>query len=67
MLTGPVFVIALQRITQAIQEGILRRHLWQLFELIHDGIHHILERLFEIAILLLTTDRAQLQRKLQQL
>ena len=52
---------------QTIPDGIVRRHLRQLFEFVHDGIHHILEWLFEISILLFTVDRVQLQRKLHEL
>ena len=67
MLPGPVFVVTLQRVTQAIPDGIIRCHLRQLLQFIHDGIYHILERLFEIGVLLFAADCAQLQRKLQQL
>ena len=67
MLPGPVFIIALQRVAQAVPDRIIRRHLRQLLQFIHDGIHHILERLFEISVLLFAADRAQFQRKLQQL
>ena len=64
---GFAFVVALQRVAQTIPDGIVRRHLRQLFEFVHDGIHHILERLFEISILLFAADCTQFQRKLQQL
>ena len=67
MLTGSVFIVALQRVAQTIPDGIIRRHLRQRFEFIHDGIYHFFERLFEISILLFTTDHAQLQCQLQQL
>ena len=67
MLPGSVFVVALQRITHPIPDGIIRRHLRQRFEFIHDGIHHVLERLFEIGVLLFSADHAQLHCKLQQL
>ena len=67
MLPGSVFVVALQRVAQTIPDGIIRRHLRQLFEFIHDFINLVLERRFEIAILLFATDRAQLQCQLQQL
>ena len=67
MLPGPVFIVALQRVSQAIPDGIICCHLWQLFEFIHDFIGLVLERLFEIAILFFAADCAQFQRKLQQL
>ena len=67
VLTGAVFIVALQRVAQTIPDGIIRRHLRQFFEFVHDGIHHILERFFEIGILFFTAGRAQFQRKLQQL
>ena len=65
MLTGPVLVVALQRVAQTVPDGIIRRHLRQLFEFIHDRIHHVLERLFKISVLLFAAGRAQRQRKLQ--
>ena len=67
MLPGSVFIVALQRVAQTIPDGIIRRHLRQLFQLIHDFIDLVLERLFEIGILLFAADRAQFRRKLQQL
>ena len=67
VLSRFAFVVALQRIAQVIPDGIIRRHLRQIFEFVHDGIHHILEWLFEISILLFTVDRVQLQRKLHEL
>ncbi len=67
VLTGPVLVVALQRIAQTIPDGIVRRHLRQLFEFVHDRIHFVFQRLFEIAILLFAADCTQFQRKLQQL
>ena len=65
MLPGPVFVVALQRVAQTVPDGIIRRHLRQLFQFIHDFIDLVLERLFKISVLLFAADRAQLQRKLQ--
>ena len=67
VLSRFAFVVALQRITQVIPDGIIRRYLRYFFQFIHDGIHHILEWLFEISILLFTVDRVQLQRKLHEL
>lgn len=40
--------------TGVCEGGLIRRHLRQIFEFVHDGIHHILEWLFEISILLFT-------------
>ena len=67
VLPRTVLIIALQRVAQVIPGGIIRSNLRQLFEFIHDGIYHILERLFEISVLLFAADRVQRQRKLQQL
>ena len=67
MLPRTVLVVALQRVAQTIPDGIICCHLRQLFEFVHDSIHLILERLFEISILLFTVDRVQLQRKLHEL
>ena len=58
MLPGSVFIVALQRVAQTIPDSIIRRHLRQLFQFIHDFIDLVLERLFEISILLFTTDCA---------
>ena len=66
VLTGPVLVVALQRIAQTIPDGLVRRHLRQLFEFVHNRIHFVFQRLFEIAILLFTVDHAQFQCKFQQ-
>ena len=67
MLTGAIFIVALQRVADTIPDGIIRRHLRQLFQLIHDFIDLILERLFEITILLFAADHAQFRCKFQQL
>ena len=67
MLARPVLVVALQGVAQTVPDGIIRRDLRQLFQLIHDLIDLVLERLFEIAILLFPSDCAQLQSNFQQL
>ena len=67
VLPGRAFVIPLQRVAQTAPDGIIRRHLRQLFELIHDLIDFVFQWLFEISILLFAADCAQLHCKLQQL
>ena len=52
VLPGAVLVVALQRVAQTVPDGIIRRHLRQLFEFVHDIINIVLEWLFEISILL---------------
>ena len=49
MLPGLAFVIALQRIAQVVPDGIIRSNLRHFFHLIHEGIHHIFERLSKIS------------------
>ena len=58
VLSRFAFVVALQRIAQVIPDGLIRRHLRQIFEFVHDGIHFVFQRLFEIAILLFAADCA---------
>ena len=67
MLPRAVLVVALQRVAQTVPDGIIRRHLRQLFEFVHDIINFVLEWLFEISILLFAADCAQFQSKFQQL
>ena len=43
VLSRFAFVVALQCVAQTIPDGIICCHLRQLFEFVHDGIHHILE------------------------
>ena len=58
MLTGTIFIVALQRIAQVVPDGIIRSNLRQIFEFVHDRIYFIFQRLFEIAILLFAADCA---------
>ena len=42
MLSGLAFIVALQHIAQVIPDGIILSNPRQIFEFVHDGIHHIL-------------------------
>ena len=67
MLPGSIFVVALQRVAQTIPDSIIRRHLRQLFQLIHNFVDLVLERLPEIAVLLFPADGSQFVCQIQQL
>ena len=65
MLTGLGLIVASQLIPQLVPHKVAVRHWLELRQLIYDGVHFFLERLFQVAVHLFAGDGLQLLRQLR--